>query len=66
MRKAKKYKEDHMQVESLSDRVTLRIAPEDMQVWKEEAEKEHRALSNWIVWMVKRAQKLEEEKKRDS
>lgn len=46
-----------MQVDLLSDRVTLRVNPERMQEWKEAADREERSLSNWIVWMVEKCRK---------
>ena len=55
MRKAKKGG-DQMQTDLSHDRVTLRVKPEDMDRWKEAAEKEQRSLSNWITWMVKKAE----------
>ena len=45
-----------MQTDLTHDRVTLRVKPEDMDRWKEAAEKEQRSLSNWITWMVKKAE----------
>lgn len=41
----------------LSDRLTLRVAPERMQEWKQLADQEERSLSNWVVWMVEKCRK---------
>jgi hypothetical protein len=49
-----------METELLSDRITLRVAPERLQEWKELADQEERALSNWVVWMVEKCRKQQQ------